>query len=102
MTEISYFSNLPDYLLNEILLFDKRFILRKGKMITIGEIAKEDPRRDLILNCPRIEFGVSIYSWVYLPISEEKSYTMFYYFEENTKYISFTDDMVGTYSVTEI
>jgi hypothetical protein len=103
MTEISYFSNLPDYLLNEILLFDKRFLFREGKMITILEITREDPRRDILLNRPTLIHNLSNhYSWVQLDVSDTKSYVMFYYSDENKKYLAFSEDMVGSFHLQEI
>ena len=103
MTEISYFSNLPDYLLNEILLFDKQFIFRKGKIITIREIAREDPRRDVLLNRPILSHNwQNQCSWIVLEISYTKSYSMFYYSDENKKYLAFSEDKVGTYDLIEV
>jgi len=51
--EKSIFSKLPDEIINYILLFDKQFIYRDKKIISIGSLSKTDKRYLLLKDIPK-------------------------------------------------
>ena len=70
---------LPIELVNEILTYDNRFVLRNGKIIEIKRIPKTDPRYKMLLQIPRLNFhSIHGISYIYLPITKNKDYFISY------------------------
>ena len=68
------FYKLPWDIIQEILLFDPRFVLRKNKLVFIGKIPREDERYLLLYKIPRI-YQMSLNSWQVIlsePISKKR------------------------------
>lgn len=49
----SIFAQLPDEIIRDILLYDRRFIWRENRLIFISRFSKEDERYSLLKNIPR-------------------------------------------------
>ena len=56
------FSRLPDEIIQEILVYDRRFIWRENKMIIISPFSREDHRYHLLAKMPR-KYNMSVNSW---------------------------------------
>jgi hypothetical protein len=70
---------LPLDIINHILTFDRRFIIRNGQVITINPIAKADERYDILLKIPRKEYDYTDgVTYVYMCINEDKDYYITY------------------------
>jgi hypothetical protein len=58
----SIFSQLPDEIIREILLYDPRFIWRENKMIIISPCSREDHRYSILKQIPK-KWKMSENSW---------------------------------------
>ena len=73
MASLNLFGNLPIEILKNILTFNKHFVIRKGEIITIKKIQKNDARYDMLLKKPEINGNPFItrnyisYSYACLP-----------------------------------
>lgn len=54
MSSSYLFSNLPMDLIKNILMFNANFVIRRGEIITINKIPKNDPRYGILLKKPTI------------------------------------------------
>lgn len=54
MTSLKLFSNLPMELIKNILTFNKNFVIRRGEIITVQKIPKNDTRYDMLIKKPEI------------------------------------------------
>jgi hypothetical protein len=70
---------LPLDIINHILTFDRRFIIRNGQVITINPIAKADERYDILLKIPRKEYDYTDgVTYTYMCINDDKDYYITY------------------------
>ena len=67
------FANLPLEIIHHVLTFDRRFVLRNGKLEQINLISKEDKRYDMLREIPSKVFDPNDgTTYVYLNIDDEK------------------------------
>jgi hypothetical protein len=77
MASLKLFSNLPMELIKNILTFNKNFVIRRGEIITVQKIPKNDTRYNMLLKRPviRENFFVNTayvsHSYVSLPKHDE-------------------------------
>jgi hypothetical protein len=64
MDSLYLFSNLPMDLIKNIVTFNANFVIRRGKIITIKKIPKNDPRYCMLLKKPTIK-GDSVFTISY-------------------------------------
>ena len=64
MTSLNLFSNLPMDLIKNILMFNANFVIRRGEIMTIRKIPKDDPRYCMLLKKPTIK-GDSVFTISY-------------------------------------
>ena len=70
-------NNLPFDIIKSILTYDNRFVIRKGKIILIKKIEKNDERYNLLLKMPEKEYcGGCIY--IYMKINQNTDLYMSY------------------------
>jgi len=70
---------LPLDIVKCILSYDKRFIIRRGEIIQINKITKEDERYKLLLTIPQKQYDfVNHVIYVYMSINEIKDYLLCY------------------------
>jgi predicted RNA-binding protein with PUA domain len=55
MASLYLFSNLPMDLIKNILTFNKNFVIRRGEIMTIKKIPKDDPRYCILMQKPKIK-----------------------------------------------
>jgi len=73
MASLKLFSNLPMELIKNILTYNKNFVIRRGEIITVQKIPKNDYRYNILLNKPTIStihlFNIlyKVHSYVCLP-----------------------------------
>ena len=71
--------NLPLDIVKYLLPFDKRFVLRKGKLININRISKQDERYEILSKIPMKEYYVEDdLTCVYLSINNDKDFYLTY------------------------
>ena len=71
--------NLPIEIVKHIISYDKRFIIRKGKIIEIKRIDKNDKRYELLESIKKKEYNViEKSSSVYITINSQKDYCIKY------------------------
>lgn len=75
----SIFSLLPDEIIRDILVYDRRFIWRENKMICISRFSKEDERYCLLKKIPR-KWNLSENTWsVILCLENKKRFVLGYW-----------------------
>ena len=75
-TNTNIFRNLPNDIINYILLYDDHFILRKGKIISI--IPKTDERYKKLLSIPKKKNTYGCDISVYIPVNINKDLNITY------------------------
>jgi hypothetical protein len=92
---------LPIEIVKHIISFDKRFIIRHGKIIQINQIVKNDKRRDLLAGIKTINYNANDNSsYVYLNINSHKSlYIM--YFDYKLEILTLWCDEKGNEEIVE-
>ena len=71
--------NLPIEIVKHIISYDKRFIIRNGKIIEIKEIDKNDKRYELLESIKQKEYNViEKSSSVYITINSQKDFCIKY------------------------
>jgi hypothetical protein len=87
--------SLPIEIVKHIISYDKRFIIRKGKLIEIKEIDKNDKRRDLLVGIKKIKYNAKDNSsYVHLNINSHKSFYIMY-FDSNLELLTLFYDEKG-------
>lgn len=85
----SIFSQLPDEIIWNILVYDRRFIWRENKIILISRFSKEDFRYSLLKKIPK-KWNLSEKSWsVIISIPNKKRFVFGYKKLSNTTWIYF-------------
>lgn len=93
---------LPLDIVNYILSFDRRFVIRKGKILQIKKIEKNDSRYDLLLKIPQVvryrTVVLTIIKFKFLSKNRPKRYIInksensyYGYIEGNDDYIDITN-----------
>ena len=77
----SLFSKLPFDIIREILLYDRRFVIRNKRIICINKIPKEDTRFTLYDNISKI-YQLSHNSWSVI-LGKNKRYIIQHYLRPN-------------------
>lgn len=86
---------LPIEIVKHIISYDKRFIIRKGKLIEIKKIEKNDKRRDLLVGIKKINYNVNDNSsYVHININSHKSFYIMY-FDSNLELLTLFYDEKG-------
>jgi hypothetical protein len=67
--------NFPLEIVKHIISYDKRFIIRHGKIIQINQIDKNDKRYNLLLNIPEKEYCGGC-TYIYIKINENTYFYM--------------------------
>jgi len=76
--QTSIFSHLPDEIIRNILLYDRRFIWREKKIIIISSFSKKDERYSLLKKIPR-KWNSSENTWsVILSLPNKKRFALGY------------------------
>ena len=71
--------NLPMDVVKIILSYDKRFVIRKGKILQINRIQQTDERYELLCLIPEKEYDTnSGLTYVYMTITDKKDYFLTY------------------------
>jgi hypothetical protein len=74
----SIFSLLPDEIIREILVYDRRFIWRENRLIFISRFSKKDERYSLLKKIPR-KWNLSENTWsVILCLENKKRFVLGY------------------------
>jgi len=74
----SIFSHLPDEIIQHILLYDRRFIWREKRWITITQFSKKDERYALLQKIPK-KWNLSENSWsVIICLKNKKRFVLGY------------------------
>lgn len=74
----SIFSQLPDEIIREILVYDRRFIWRENRLIFISRFPKKDERYSLLKKIPR-KWNLSENTWsVILCLENKKRFVLGY------------------------
>jgi len=86
---------LPIEIVKHIVTYDKRFIIRNGKIIQINHIDKNDKRRDLLVGIKTINYNANDNSsYVHLNINSDKSFYIMY-FDSNLELLTLLYDEKG-------
>uniref|UniRef100_A0A6C0DAB4 Uncharacterized protein n=1 Tax=viral metagenome TaxID=1070528 RepID=A0A6C0DAB4_9ZZZZ len=92
---------LPIEIVKHIISYDKRFIIRHGKIIQINQIDKNDKRRDLLVGIKKINYNANDNSsYVYLNINSHKSFYIMY-FDSNLELFTLCCDEKGNEEILE-
>lgn len=85
----SIFSHLPDEIIREILVYDRRFIWRENKMIIISPFSSDDYRYSLLKKIPR-KWNLSEKTWsVIISLPNKKRVVFGYKSVSNNTWIYF-------------
>jgi len=93
---------LPVEIVKHIISYDKRFIIRKGKIIQINQIDKNDKRYNLLESIKQKQHNINDNSsCVYLKINYCKDFCI-YYCDNKLELITLLVDEKGNIDVYEI
>jgi hypothetical protein len=71
--------NIPLEIVKHILSYDKRFVIRNGKIIQINRIDHNDKRYQLLMKLPVKEYyPINNITYLYLSINDEKDFFITY------------------------
>lgn len=71
------FSQLPDEIIRNILIYDSRFIWRENKWIIISPFSRDDFRYRILEKIPR-KYNMSTNSWSVILVGKEKRMVLGY------------------------
>ena len=93
---------LPIEIVKYIITYDKRFIIRKGKIIQINKIDKNDKRYNILFGIKKIVYDIEHNSsCVYLTVNSFKDFCINYY-DYKLEFITLCYDEKGNIDIDEI